>query len=130
MVALMALMLSIVAPHQVPQPTPEQIIGAAVLVDLDQRAIAGDTNAAQVLINVVFPDDRAWALKVAKRESGFRCTARNPHSSASGLFQLMAIHEPRAARMGYEWQDIKTSCLANLDVARALYDEQGHTPWN
>lgn len=127
----MALLLSIASPQQAVQPpTPEQIMGAAVLVDLDQRAIAGDTDAAQALINVVFADDRAWALKVARRESGFRCTARNPTSSASGLFQLMRLHEPRANRMGYEWQDIRTSCLANLAVARALYDEQGHRPWS
>lgn len=125
---ILALLLSLL-PQQAAGPTPEQIQGAAILVDLDQRAIQGDTDAAQILIRVVFPEDQAWAIKVARRESGFRCTARNPTSSASGLFQLMGIHAPRAGRMGYEWQDIKTSCLANLAVARALYDEQGRKPW-
>jgi hypothetical protein len=125
---LLVLFLSLL-PHQTPQPTPEQIQGAAVLVDLDRRAMLGDTNAAQALINVVFPDDREWALRVARRESGFRCNADNPRSSASGLFQLMGIHSGRAQRLGVAWQQAQTSCLANLAVARALYDEQGRRPW-
>jgi len=99
------------------------------LITIDQHAQAGNTDAAEDLVRLTFPEDPDRAVRIARRESGLRCNADNPHSSAAGIMQTLDLHEPRARRMGMTWGQVQTSCLANLAVARALYDEQGWRPW-
>ena len=99
------------------------------LIYIDQQAQAGNTDAAEDLVRLTFPEDPDTAVRIARRESGLRCGARNPTSSASGIMQIMGLHAPRAARMGVQWQEVQTSCLANLAVARALYNESKWQPW-
>lgn len=112
----------------VPPPPAPDYAAVARLVAADQAAQAGDTDAAADLIRVLMPDgDRAVAI--ARRESGLRCDADNPRSSAAGLFQLMKIHEPRAERLGVTWGEVESSCLANIVVAHDLWAEQGWRPW-
>ena len=99
------------------------------LIYIDQQAQMGNTDAAEDLVRLTFPEDPDTAVRIARRESGLRCGARNPTSSASGIMQIMGLHAPRAARMGVQWQEVQTSCLVNLAVARALYNESKWQPW-
>jgi hypothetical protein len=70
------------------------------------------------------------ALRIARRESGLRCDADNPRSSASGLFQTLAIHRPRAERLGLAWSDVTgPDCLADVILAKAIYADSGWGPW-
>ncbi len=43
------------------------------------------------LIRSVFGSDSGCALRIAWRESRFDPYARNPHSSASGIFQMTRV---------------------------------------
>jgi hypothetical protein len=99
------------------------------LINIDIEARKGNTDAAEDLVRLTFPEDPDTAVRIARRESGLRCDADNPTSSASGIMQLMSIHAPRANRMGVTWWEVQYSCLANLTVARAMYDEGGWRPW-
>ena len=70
------------------------------------------------------------ALAIARRESGFNCAADNPRSSASGLFQHMSIHAPRAERMGLSWTNVTgPDCLDDVLLAKAMWLESGWAPW-
>lgn len=70
------------------------------------------------------------ALSIARRESGMRCDADNPRSSAAGLFQTISIHAPRAARLGLTWGEIAgPDCLSDILLAKSLWQEQGWRPW-
>jgi len=70
------------------------------------------------------------ALAIARRESGMRCDAANPRSSASGLFQHLSIHAPRAERMGLSWSEITgPDCYADVLLAKAMWLESGWAPW-
>jgi hypothetical protein len=74
--------------------------------------------------------DLATMLRIADRESGFDCAADNPSSSAAGLFQTLALHRPRAERLGLAWSDITgPDCTADIALAWDLYAEQGTRPW-
>lgn len=70
------------------------------------------------------------ALSIARRESGLRCDADNPRSSASGLFQHLSIHRARAERLGLSWSNVAgPDCLDDVILARAMYAESGWRPW-
>jgi hypothetical protein len=70
------------------------------------------------------------AVAIATRESGLRCDADNPRSSAAGLFQTMSIHEARATRLDLRWSDVTgPDCLADVLLAFSLWQEQGWRPW-
>lgn len=74
--------------------------------------------------------DEDTMVGIAWRESRFDCAADNPRSSAAGLFQTLAIHRPRAERLGIDWADITgPACLADVELAWSLYEEQGTSPW-
>lgn len=71
------------------------------------------------IICSVFKDNCEEALKVAKCESGMRLDARNPNSSATGLFQVLAYtHGVRA-----DWLE---DPMVNTLVAKQLYDNRGN----
>jgi hypothetical protein len=70
------------------------------------------------------------ALAIARRESGMNCAADNPRSSASGLFQHLSIHAPRAERMGLAWANVTgPDCLDDVLLAKAMWEESGWAPW-
>ena len=69
----------------------------------------------------------AWALRVARCESGFNPRATN--GSHRGLFQVsMRWHAARIARMGFT-PDQMWEVGPNISVALAIYNEQGGGPW-
>lgn len=90
------------------------------------------TLPAETLIRIAWADtgqaDRAVAI--ARRESGLRCDADNPRSSASGLFQTLSLHRPRAERLNLSWANITgPDCLDDVFLARAIYADSGWRPW-
>ena len=73
----------------------------------------------------------AWAKgagAVIQCESRWRADAINPVSGATGLLQLMRVHEARAAQMGYVWSDMLRP-EPNVRVAIAIWEEQSWRPW-
>lgn len=64
-------------------------------------------------------------LRVAKAESSFIPTAKNPDSSATGIFQIL-IGTWRA----YGCTGSRTNAADNISCARKIYDAQGTTPWD
>lgn len=84
------------------------------------------------MVLAAFPDAPIM-VDIARCESRLRQfdasgkVLKNPHSSASGVFQVMAsIHAKGAARMG---MDIYTT-EGNIAYARYLYDRNGTRDWN
>lgn len=73
-------------------------------------------------IERVFGDDSAVMKRVAFCESGYNPRAKNPKSSATGVFQIMAgVHgvSPR----------FLTNPYINIAIAKQLYDNSGLEPW-
>lgn len=80
-------------------------------------------------VDRIWPEaSRAWAHRVVWRESRGDPRADNPRSTASGCWQLLAVHRPRFVRLGYRWGD-RYDPVANTRVALDLYREQGSRPW-
>lgn len=101
-------------------PTPVQILAYI-------RALPAET-----LIRIAWhgTGQEERALKIARRESGLRCDAKNPRSSASGLFQHLRLHEARARRMGFTWAEVAgPDCYADVMLAKQMYDESGWRAW-
>lgn len=74
--------------------------------------------------------DEDRMVAIAWRESRLTCDADNRSSSAAGLFQTLALHRPRAERLGLSWADIAgPDCGADIALAWSLYEEQGTRPW-
>lgn len=82
------------------------------------------------LVALYFPEDRVdWALRIIACESGGDPLAKNPHSSASGLFQHLARLWPeRAAQAGFAGADVFDP-VANIAVAAWLLDNGGTSHW-
>lgn len=141
-----------------PLPTPPDPMVRAVLASQDTTApLEAPPPETVVVVEAPPPVDRylvtyewlralppeeliriAWAgtgqadraIAIARRESGLRCDADNPRSSASGLFQTLSIHRPRAERLGLSWADVTgPDCLADVILARAIYADSGWGPW-
>ena len=73
----------------------------------------------------------AWAESagdVIQCESRWKADAVNKTSGATGLNQLMRVHERRANRLGFAWADM-TDATANTLVAIDIWREQGFRPW-
>jgi len=71
-------------------------------------------------------------VRIARRESGLRCDADNPTSSAAGLFQTMGFHRRLAEGIGLSWSNITgPDCLDDIVLAWQLYDNgRGLRHWN
>lgn len=82
------------------------------------------------VVETYFPDDRVdWALRIIECESHGDPNAKNPHSSASGLFQHLASAWPeRAADAGFAGTDVFDP-FANIGVAAWLLDNGGAGHW-
>ena len=90
------------------------------------------TLPAETLIRIAWAGtgqtDRA--LAIARRESGLRCNADNPRSSAAGLFQTLDIHRPRAERLGLSWSNVAgADCLDDVLLAFDMWSDSGWRPW-
>lgn len=71
------------------------------------------------MIQAVFGDKADQAINIVQCESSFRNDARNPNSSATGLFQVLSkTHGVRA-----DWLE---NPLINTLVAKQLYDNRGN----
>lgn len=82
------------------------------------------------VVDRYFPEDRIdWALRILACESHGDPQAKNPNSSASGLFQHLARLWPqRAAAAGWENADVFDP-FANIAVAAWLLDNGGTSHW-
>lgn len=82
------------------------------------------------IVEMYFPEDRVeWALRIIRCESHGDPTAKNPHSSASGLFQHLARLWPeRSARAGFAGSDVFDP-YANIAVAAWLLEHGGPGNW-
>ncbi len=102
------------------------------------------TLAPEETIRIVFASAPPAVVErmvyIASRESmgdttkpyTFDCAADNKHSSAAGLFQTLAkYHKARAERMGLAWSDVAgPDCVADVELAFNLWQEQGMKPWS
>ena len=94
---------------------------------------AGESPTCAAAIDVWWPaSSRAWAKRIAARESGYlNARAANPRSSAKGCMQLLhSLHAWRYDRVGfgcnrYRWSNNDCSILA----ARHLFLQTGTSPW-
>lgn len=82
------------------------------------------------VVEMYFPEDRVnWALRIMECESHGDPDAKNPRSSASGLFQHLARLWPdRAAKAGFEGADVFDP-FANIAVAAWLLEHGGTSHW-
>ena len=84
----------------------------------------------ETLIRQYFqPEDVEWGLRVSWCESHWDASAKNPTSSASGLFQHLARFWPeRSAAAGWAEASIWDP-VANTAVAAWLYESGGPGHW-
>jgi len=82
------------------------------------------------IVDMYFPEDRIdWALRIMECESHGDPDAKNPTSTASGLFQhLGSLWEERTVAAGREGADIFDP-FANIAVAAWLLDNGGPGHW-
>ncbi|MDJ0663254.1 MAG: transglycosylase SLT domain-containing protein [Acidimicrobiia bacterium] len=82
------------------------------------------------VVDMYFPEDRVdWALRIMECESKGKPDAKNPTSSASGLFQHLArLWPPRAAAAGFADADVFDP-FANIAVAAWLLENGGPSHW-
>lgn len=83
---------------------------------------------AQAVDRIWPASSRSWAHRIVWRESRGDTNAKNRRSTASGCWQLLAVHRPRFVKLGYGWAD-RFDPVANTRVALDLYREQGARPW-
>lgn len=95
-----------------------------------------------VLIRIAFADTPVTErmLAIARRESGLgrhtpvpfdpACSAKNPHSSATGLFQTLSGWNGTAVAFNLSWANVAgPDCLDDVLLARAIYARSGLHPW-
>ena len=82
------------------------------------------------VVDMYFPEDRVdWALRIMECESRGDPEAKNPNSSASGLFQHLARLWPdRAQAAGFGDSDVFEP-FANIAVAAWLLENGGPSHW-
>lgn len=76
------------------------------------------------LITSEFPDAPIM-VKIAEAESTYNATAKNPKSSASGLFQILTSTWKGAGCQGDVFD-----AESNIACARKLYTTSGTKPWD
>jgi hypothetical protein len=82
------------------------------------------------VVAIYFPEDRVdWALRIIQCESHGDPLAKNPTSTASGLFQhLASLWDERAIAAGWGNADVLDP-FANIAVAAWLLDTGGPGHW-
>lgn len=74
-------------------------------------------------IRLAFPDAPVM-VEIARAESQFNPSAKNPNSTATGLFQILI-----GTWHGYGCTGERTDPEDNIACARIIYDQDGTTPW-
>lgn len=94
------------------------------------RGVGSDVEQWRPLIEQYFPPRQVnTAMCVLRYESGGNPNAKNPHSTASGLFQHLASYwDDRSAKAGWDGADIFDP-EANVAVAAWLQDTGGWAHW-
>ncbi len=118
------------APPALPEPTVVRNDPPPPL-PAPKRVYSEDVERWRPLVSSYFaPDDIAWAMRVMNCESRGDPLARNPRSSASGLFQhLLRYWAERAAKAGWAGSSVFDP-TANVAVAAWLfYDGGGPSHW-
>ncbi len=89
-----------------------------------------DVERWRPVVAMYFPQDRIdWALRIMECESKGDPNAKNPNSSASGLFQHLArLWPPRAEAAGFGGYDVFDP-FANIAVAAWLLENGGPSHW-
>lgn len=121
--------------HADPVPVVQPAsVTAAEVPTIDYSAVQTYLQSldARTLIEIAWAGtgQTAKALAIANRESHFNCAAKNPRSSASGVFQTLSLHRPRAQRLGLAWSDVTgPSCYADVMLAFDIWRTNGWIPW-
>lgn len=63
-------------------------------------------------------------IRIAAAESSFEPDAKNPDSTATGLFQILA-----GTWKAYGCTGSRTDSMDNIACAKKMYREDGTTPW-
>jgi hypothetical protein len=63
-------------------------------------------------------------VRVARAESRFVPTAKNPHSTATGVFQILI-----GTWNHYKCTGSRTNAADNIRCAKKIYDREGVKPW-
>ena len=69
--------------------------------------------------------DTPVMIAIADAESDFNASAKNPHSSASGLFQII-----KGTWKAYECVGDPFNPTDNIECAKKIYEDSGTSPWN
>lgn len=83
-----------------------------------------DPGDVEAQVRAAFPD-APLMVSVARAESQFIPTAHNPHSSATGVFQILT-----GTWSAYHCTGTTTVAADNIRCARAIYNDSGTAPWN
>ena len=89
---------------------------------LETKLLTPDSQDPQFIIEKVFGKDAGVMKEIARCESGFNAKARNKHSSAVGLFQILSYaHNVNAKYL--------EDPMINALIAKKLFDASGTQPW-
>lgn len=69
--------------------------------------------------------DAPVMYRVAEAESGFNPNARNPTSTAKGVFQIL-----NGTWKAYGCTGDVLNAVDNINCARKIYDAEGTIPWD
>lgn len=75
------------------------------------------------LVTAAFPDAPIM-VRVAKAESSFIPTAKNPASTATGIFQILI-----GTWKAYGCTGSRVNAADNIACARKIYNDSGTSPW-
>lgn len=109
------------------EPPPE-VLAVVVVRDTTYRGIGSDAERWRPLVAEYFPADQVdTALCVVGWESGGNPDAKNPRSSARGLFQVLAALW--APHFGIS-ADALYDPVVNVRVASQIWGSQGWGAWS
>jgi hypothetical protein len=98
-----------------------------ILAPSSYRGMGASVEQWRPLVALHFPSDQVdHALEIMACESGGNPDAKNPRSTARGLFQILA--SLWAPHFGVSYDDLYLPDL-NVALARKIYDTQGWNAW-
>lgn len=81
------------------------------------------TTSVKDMVVSAFPDAPVM-VDVARAESSFNPTIKNPNSTATGVFQILI-----GTWKGYGCAGSRIDAADNISCARKIYDTEGTRPW-